>query len=115
MLLLHPGWDAYSIINESYDDKIMYDVSLKLHVESFLYREVEEKRSNLDGNVDEIAKELQRMENKKNYLEEEKTDLSEALDRQRHIFESKVFKQAICIAASNCLQVYVVYHEILFE
>ena len=31
------------------------------------------------------------MENKKQYLEEEKTDLSEALDRQRHIFESKVF------------------------
>lgn len=53
-------------------------------------REVEEKRSNLDGNVDEIAKELQRMEGKKHYLEEEKTDLSEALDRQRHIFESKV-------------------------
>lgn len=51
---------------------------------------MEEKRSNLDGNVDEIAKELQRMEGKKHYLEEEKTDLSEALDRQRHIFESKV-------------------------
>ena len=30
------------------------------------------------------------MEGKKHYLEEEKTDLSEALDRQRHIFESKV-------------------------
>ena len=54
---------------------------------------MEEKRSNLDGNVDEIAKELQRMEGKKQYLEEEKTDLSEALDRQRHIFESKVIEQ----------------------
>ena len=52
---------------------------------------MEEKRSSLDGNVDEIAKELQRMEGKKHYLEEEKMDLSEALDRQRHIFESKVF------------------------
>ena len=53
---------------------------------------MEEKRSNLDGNVDEIAKELQRMEDKKQYLEEEKTDLSEALDRQRHLFESKVIE-----------------------
>lgn len=58
-----------------------------------MFREVEEKRSNLDGNVDEIAKELQRMEGKKQYLEEEKTDLSEALDRQRHLFESKVIEQ----------------------
>ena len=68
-----------------------------------LSREVEEKRSNLDGNVDEIAKELQRMENKKHYLEEEKTDLSEALDRQRHIFESKVTKQPY-IRSSNVYQ-----------
>ena len=58
-----------------------------------MLREVEEKRSNLDGNVDEIAKELQRMEGKKQYLDEEKTDLSEALDRQRHLFESKVIEQ----------------------
>lgn len=58
-----------------------------------MFREVEEKRSNLDGNVDEIAQELQRMEGKKQYLEEEKTDLSEALDRQRHLFESKVIEQ----------------------
>ena len=63
------------------------------NIELFLFREVEEKRSNLDGNVDEIAKELQRMEGKKQYLEEEKTDLSEALDRQRHLFESKVIEQ----------------------
>ena len=55
-----------------------------------LYRENEEKRANLDGNVNEVTKELQRMESKKHYLEEDKTDLSEALDRQRHIFESKV-------------------------
>ena len=55
-----------------------------------LYRENEEKRANLDGNVSEVTKELQRMESKKHYLDEEKTDLSEALDRQRHIFESKV-------------------------
>ena len=53
-----------------------------------LYRENEEKRANLDGNVSEVTKELQRMESKKHYLEEEKTDLAEALDRQRHIFES---------------------------
>lgn len=53
-------------------------------------REVEEKRTVVDGNVDEIAKELQRLEGKKFYLEEDKTDLSGALDRQRHIFESKV-------------------------
>ncbi|XP_015758024.1 PREDICTED: coiled-coil domain-containing protein 146-like [Acropora digitifera] len=52
-------------------------------------REVEEKRTVVDGNVDEIAKELQRLEGKKFYLEEDKTDLSGALDRQRHIFESK--------------------------
>ena len=58
---------------------------------------MEEKRSNLDGNVDEIAKELQRMEGKKQYLEEEKTDLSEALDRQRHIFESKVNEQGTLV------------------
>ena len=63
------------------------------NIELLLFREVEEKRSNLDGNVDEIAKELQRMEGKKQYLEEEKTDLSEALDRQRHLFESKVIEQ----------------------
>ena len=56
-----------------------------------LYRENEEKRANLDGNVNEVTKELQRMESKKHYLEEDKTDLSEALDRQRHIFESKVW------------------------
>ena len=67
---------------------------IKLYdTELFLFREVEEKRSNLDGNVEEIAKELQRMEGKKQYLEDEKTDLSEALDRQRHLFESKVIKQ----------------------
>lgn len=65
-------------------------VSLMGYYIIFLFREIEEKRSNLDGNIDEIAKELQRMEGKKHYLEEEKTDLSEALDRQRHIFESKV-------------------------
>lgn len=53
-------------------------------------REVEEKRTVVDGNVDEIAKELQRLEGKKFCLEEDKTDLSGALDRQRHIFESKV-------------------------
>lgn len=53
-------------------------------------REVEEKRTVVDGNVDEVAKELQRLEGKKFYLEEDKTDLSGALDRQRHIFESKV-------------------------
>lgn len=65
-------------------------VSLMGYYIIFLFREIEEKRSNLDGNIDEIAKELQRMEGKKHYLEAEKTDLSEALDRQRHIFESKV-------------------------
>ena len=51
---------------------------------------MEEKRSSLDGNVEDIAKDLQRLESKRLYLEEEKTDLSEALDRQRHLFESKV-------------------------
>lgn len=67
---------------------------------------MEEKRSNLDGNVDEIAKELQRMEGKKQYLEEEKTDLSEALDRQRHIFESKVNEQGKFLH-SMCCRVFV--------
>ena len=52
---------------------------------------MDEKRSNLDGNIDEISKELQRTEGKKQYLEDEKKDLSEALDKQRHIFESKVY------------------------
>ena len=76
---------------------------LKLHnVELILFRDVEEKRSNMDGNVDEIAKELQRMEGKKQYLEEEKTDLSEALDRQRHIFESKVNEQGKCLHCMCC-------------
>ena len=62
-----------------------------------LYRENEEKRANLDGNVSEVTKELQRMESKKHYLGEEKTDLSEALDRQRHIFESKVRSNVQCM------------------
>lgn len=65
-----------------------------------LYRENEEKRANLDGNVSEVTKELQRMESKKHYLEEEKTDLSEALDRQRHIFESKVWSN---VHVHNCM------------
>ena len=65
-------------------------------------REVEEKRTVVDGNVDEIAKELQRLEGKKFYLEEDKTDLSGALDRQRHIFESKVI-DSLLLKASPAL------------
>ena len=63
-------------------------------------REVEEKRTILDGNVDEIAKDLQRLEGKKFYLEEEKTDLSGALDKQRLIFESKVINSLQLKASS---------------
>ena len=58
-------------------------------------REVEDKRQQLDENLDDIARELQSMEGTKHFLEDEKTDLSEALDRQRHIFESKVTTAAI--------------------
>ena len=88
------------------------------NIELILFRDVEEKRSNLDGNVDEIAKELQRMEGKKQYLEEEKTDLSEALDRQRHIFESKVNEQGKCLHCTTvCVVVFsfIVSHKIQWD
>lgn len=93
MLLYNFMWNREETFN--WKKSIMKKKCLKLcNIELFLFREVEEKRSNMDGNVDEIAKELQRMEGKKQYLEEEKTDLSEALDRQRHLFESKVIEQS---------------------
>lgn len=62
---------------------------------------MDEKRSNLDGNIDEISKELQRTEGKKQYLEDEKKDLSEALDKQRHIFESKVWHLKLQLSKSR--------------
>lgn len=55
----------------------------------FVFREIDEKRAALDSNIGDINKELQSIENKKQNFEDEKTELSIGLDRQRHTNESK--------------------------
>ncbi|EDO49671.1 predicted protein [Nematostella vectensis] len=64
-------------------------ISKQIDLISRQYKDVEDKRKGLDGDIEEIVKELQRLDGRRTYLEDEKMELSEALDRQRHTYESK--------------------------
>ncbi|CAB4038185.1 Hypothetical predicted protein, partial [Paramuricea clavata] len=52
-------------------------------------KEIDEKRKSFESSISDVNKELQLLENRKQCLDDEKMELSIALDRQRHTNESK--------------------------